>query len=123
MARRAVGSEAAILSDEVMAWIKRELSAGYGWPGNYRELEQCVRNILIRRSYRPIASAKPAGDAEFYQRMKRGEVKAAEVLGFYAALVYGQCGSYEETARRIDLDRRTVKARVEEWLQGMRINF
>lgn len=118
MSRRAAGTEAAVLSEEVMAWMGRELPAGYGWPGNYRELEQCVRNILIRRSYRPLASAKMSGDEDFYWRMKRGEVTASEVLGFYSALVYGQCGSYEETARRIDLDRRTVKARVDEWLRG-----
>ena len=118
MARRAAGSEAGVLSEEVMAWMGRELPAEYAWPGNYRELEQCVRNILIRRSYRPLVTARSGEEDDFYRRMKRGEVTAAEVLGFYSALVYGQCGSYEETARRIDLDRRTVKARVDEWLRG-----
>ena len=57
-------------------------------------------------------------DESFYLRMKRGESTASEVLGFYTALVYSQCGSYEETARRLDVDRRTVKARVDAWVAG-----
>jgi len=31
----------------------------------------------------------------------------------YCACVYSQTGSYEETARRLQLDRRTVKAKVD----------
>ena len=118
MARRAAGAEAEALALQVEEWVAKELPAGYPWPGNYRELEQCVRNILIRKSYRPLEVAVRQGVNGFYDRMRRGEATAAEVLGFYSALVYGQCGSYEETARRIDLDRRTVKARVDEWLLG-----
>jgi hypothetical protein len=38
---------------------------------------------------------------------------ADEVLNHYASLVYRQCGSYVETAKRLGLDRRTVKARVD----------
>lgn len=109
MTRRAVGVEAEGVYPAVLDWIRGNLPAGYRWPGNYRELEQCVRNVLIRQTYRPLAVE---GDG-FLGRLGRGELTAEEVLNGYARLVYGQCGSYVETARRLGLDRRTVKARVE----------
>ncbi len=105
MTRRTFGEEA---FPEVMAWMREHLPRGYRWPGNYRELEQCVRNVMIRRSYVPLAS----GDT-FFDRMRAGSLTADEVLNGYVRLVYGQCGSYVETARRLGLDRRTVRARVE----------
>lgn len=110
MTRRTVGEEAEQAYPVVADWIRDHLPRGYRWPGNYRELEQCVRNVLIRQSYRPLADA---GGDRFADRFARGELTADEVLNHYARLVYGQCGSYVETARRLGLDRRTVKARVE----------
>src|SRR5579859_589052 len=56
MARRIAGQESDDLAEEVIAWIGRNLEADYAWPGNYRELEQCIKNVLIRRDYRPSRS-------------------------------------------------------------------
>ena len=42
-----------------------------------------------------------------------GELTADEVLKRYCPIVYAQAGSYEEAARRLELDRRTVKSRVD----------
>jgi hypothetical protein len=36
----------------------------------------------------------------------------------YVTIVYSRSGSYEETARRLGLDRRTVKAKVDAALLG-----
>ena len=36
-----------------------------------------------------------------------------ELLRRYCTLVYAETGSYQETARRLDLDRRTVKDKVD----------
>jgi len=117
MVRRNVGEDEAARSlEEVDRWITRELPPDYAWPGNYRELEQCVRNILIRQSYRPLESARKAVnpvDDDFYREFRAGSLTADDVIAYYAALVYGQCGNYVETARRLGLDRRTVKAKVE----------
>ena len=39
-----------------------------------------------------------------------------ELVARYVTLVYSRAGSYEETARRLALDRRTVKAKVDRTL-------
>ncbi|MGA8028683.1 MAG: sigma 54-interacting transcriptional regulator [Bryobacteraceae bacterium] len=117
MTRRAVGEEAAGMLAEVEEWIKTHLPRDYRWPGNYRELEQCVRNIVIRRSYRPIHHGVEFDATErFFEDFRAGRLKMNEVVSHYVAQVYRQTGSYEEAARRLALDRRTVKAKVQEYL-------
>lgn len=108
MVKRTVGNNADSCVEDVRQWVRENLPGDYGWPGNYRELEQCVRNVLIRRSYTPIQQ-RAAGDP-YFERYQAGELKADEVLSHYASLVYRKLGSYEETARRLGVDRRTVKA-------------
>ncbi len=115
MVRRAVGTEAENSLPEVEEWVATHLPLHYAWPGNYRELEQCVRNVIIRKSYAPMPET-PSGEAPFLAGFRRGEFSADHVLSYYAALVYRKTGSYEEAARRLGLDRRTVKSKVELFL-------
>ncbi len=118
LAQRLVGDESASeLTREVLAWIDRRLGRDYQWPGNVRELAQCVSNILIRHEYRPagrIASTDPR--RELSEEILSGRLSAEEVLNRYCTLVYAETLSYQEAARRLGLDRRTVKARVDEAL-------
>jgi len=110
-ARVAGDEEAASLAEEVEGWIQRNLGDSYAWPGNVRELEQCVRSIVVRGTYAPNAAltiVNPLGDP-----LLRGELTAEELLRHYCTRVYDQAGSYEEAARRLGLDRRTVKAKVD----------
>jgi DNA-binding NtrC family response regulator len=116
MTLRTVGEEAERCLPEVEEWIAKNLPADYAWPGNYRELEQCVRNVIIRRSYKPLTEAASGGEDAFLGRFRAGELTADELLARYAAQVYRLTGSYEEAARRMGLDRRTVKAKVEAYL-------
>ncbi|MCG8592362.1 MAG: sigma 54-interacting transcriptional regulator [Proteobacteria bacterium] len=114
LARRVAGDdEAPALADEVTHYVKRELGADYAWPGNVRELEQCVRNVLIRSEYRP--GVVPGGDSggEWLAALSQGQLTADALLRRYCTHVYAQTGSYEEAARRLGLDRRTVKARID----------
>ncbi|HZK81419.1 MAG TPA: sigma 54-interacting transcriptional regulator, partial [Humisphaera sp.] len=113
IARREAGDEAESLADEVMAWVEKSLGHDYAWPGNFRELEQCVRNVLLRREYHPAVLPAKDADDEFSKRMLAGSLTADELLRGYCTLVYKRCGSYEETARRVKLDRRTVKDKVD----------
>lgn len=102
------------LTDEVERWIVKNLGREYPWPGNFRELEQCVKNILIRHEYRPPLIPQAAPADQLAEEFRAGKLTADELLRRYCSLVYSQTRSYEETARRLDLDRRTVKAKVNE---------
>ena len=93
-------------------WIERELGANYAWPGNFRELEQCVRNLVLRGTYRPAGSLARRNADDWNALIGQGQLTAEELLRRYTRLVHAQAGSIEETSRRLDLDRRTVKARL-----------
>ena len=111
LAQRIAGQdEADALAAEVEDWVDQHLGNEYPWPGNVRELEQCVRNVMIRGEYRPQASATAEDDLG--QRVLEGTLTADELLTRYVQRVYERVGSYQEAARRLGLDRRTVKARV-----------
>jgi transcriptional regulator with PAS, ATPase and Fis domain len=118
MTLRTVGDEAERCLPEIEEWMAKNLPSDYAWPGNYRELEQCVRNVIIRGSYQPLEQAPAAAsrDEQFLARFHAGELSADELLSQYATRVYRMTGSYEEAARRMGIDRRTVKAKVELFL-------
>jgi transcriptional regulator with AAA-type ATPase domain len=118
LARRWLGAdEAQVLAEEVHEYVLRELGVEYLWPGNIRELEQCVRNVLVRREYHPAGVAPDcvalAPAAALGADVARGTLDVEELLSRYTTLVYHLSGSYEEAARRLGIDRRTVKARVD----------
>lgn len=112
MARRAAGGEAEACAREVDEWRQKHLPPDYAWPGNYRELEQCVRNIVIRGSYSPVRQNDAPRDSAWTGDLLAGRLSAEDVLSRYVVQVYRQAGSYEEAARRLGMDRRTVKAKV-----------
>ncbi|MBA3480432.1 MAG: sigma-54-dependent Fis family transcriptional regulator, partial [Pirellulales bacterium] len=113
-ARRVAPEEAEALAGEVAAWIGSHLGPSYPWPGNVRELEQCFRNVMIHGSYSPATAERPGGDEweGTARAIRGGEWTAEELVRRYCQIVYAQCGSYEETARRTELDWRTVKKKV-----------
>jgi DNA-directed RNA polymerase specialized sigma24 family protein len=69
--------------------------------------------VLIRRDYRPSRPAVGSALEKIRQDFEAGRLTADELLTRYATVVYHQTGSYEETARRIGIDRRTVKTKVD----------
>jgi transcriptional regulator with AAA-type ATPase domain len=126
IAFRVAGPELAdSLTQRVVADILANVGIDYAWPGNFRELEQCVRNVLLRGTYRPpgISAAsrrRRSHDAAIDESsqqlaldMRQGNLTADELLDDYVRLVHATQGTYEATARKLQLDRRTVRARLE----------
>jgi DNA-binding NtrC family response regulator len=98
--------EAATIAGDVMRVIAKRLGPGYPWNGNFRELEQCVRSVVVRGDY------SPAPDTPREPAALDGSMSEEELLRWYTSLVYQQTGSYQEVARRLGIDRRTVSARL-----------
>ena len=119
VAERVLGADSGpAVAEEVVSFIDRELGHDYPWPGNMRELEQCVRNVLVRKEYRPPQPSRTAFDdadpgTALVAEICRGDLTAEEVLSRYCTLVYAKQGSYEASARKLHLDRRTVKQKVD----------
>ncbi|HLY37117.1 MAG TPA: sigma 54-interacting transcriptional regulator [Candidatus Binatia bacterium] len=114
LARRIAGpEEAEPIAREVATWIERNLGRDYEWPGNVRELEQCVRSVLVRREYRPPSPVSPTRRQAVLDEVAAGTLTADELLSHYCTLVYADTRSYQETARRLRLDRRTVRSKID----------
>ncbi|MBM4060222.1 MAG: sigma-54-dependent Fis family transcriptional regulator [Planctomycetes bacterium] len=135
LARRLVGEAgpaAQSLVAEVERWIDSALGRDYRWPGNVRELEQCMRNVMIRGEYHPAAVRRHGGGNDagdkgdpaaargddpwlaLADEMRGGGLSAEQVLRRYCRQVHRECGSLSRAAQRLHLDRRTVKAKVDE---------
>jgi hypothetical protein len=120
IARRELGGaegEARALAEEATRWIEENLGRAYGWPGNFRELEQCVRNLIIRRAYEPVQPGVAAGAGgprpALAAAVAAGALTAGELERRYFTLVYADAGSYQEAARRLDCNWRTLRAKID----------
>ncbi len=112
--RRMVGEAATPFARQACDVINRDLGLGYPWPGNVRELEQAVRRIIISRHYRgDSATVAPGLRERLMAGIDSGATDAQSLLAGYCSLLYRRHGSYEEVARRTNLDRRTVKKYVQ----------
>jgi DNA-binding NtrC family response regulator len=111
---RTLGEEEAEVARMVKVALKRDLPPQYGWPGNVRELEQAVRRILLTGSYLGEESVGyPDILSGLLAGIEKGTLDAKELMGSYCALLYERHHSYEEVARRTNLDRRTAKKYIE----------
>ncbi len=123
IAGRICPDEQDALATEVLTWIQRSLPSDYHWPGNIRELEQCVRNVLISGSYVPAQQQNAELDGQFpaellpvFQGMTALSMTADEVLAHYCRYAYRRTASFERAAKLLQLDRRTVRARADQAL-------
>jgi DNA-binding NtrC family response regulator len=111
---RSTGAESPELVALVRDVIDSSLGKAYAWPGNVRELEQAVRRILLTRHYEGNHKAvAPDLLGRLQAGLAAGTLDADTLLAGYCALLHQRHATYEEVARRTNLDRRTVKAYVE----------
>lgn len=98
------------LKADVMNWYKSANMESYDWPGNMRELEQCVRNIMVHNNYTPAKMTSPAEDT-FADQFNDCALTADQVLAKYCAMAYRKHGSYEKAGAVLKMDRRTLRAK------------
>jgi DNA-binding NtrC family response regulator len=107
-------AEAESLTEEVIRAIEVSPGSNYRWPGNFRELEQCVRSVMLRGTYTPRT---PAAHADARHRIAHnivsGHFTADDLLRHYCTLLYATSRNYSTVAEKLRLDRRTVRAKVD----------
>jgi transcriptional regulator with AAA-type ATPase domain len=111
---RITGLEGSDLADRVLQQLEECVPRGYLWPGNVRELEQAVRRILLTGRYVPDAApASENEDDQLVEKVRAGELTAAELLARYSAMLHRRLGTYAEVAKRTGLDPRTTRKHIE----------
>ncbi len=111
--QRTLGTSDSKTVDEIMCGIERSVGFDYAWPGNMRELDQCVRNLLIHGRYLPALQAPPTDALEpLFRQMRAAQADLDEVVSTYSRWVYAKEGSYSRAGQTLGIDRRTVAKHV-----------
>ena len=95
------------LSLRVVDRLGELVPKAYQWPGNFRELEQAVRNVIVRNEFVPVELED--SPCEIERTYLGSEVSLDKWNQLYAAKAYENFGSYREAARRLQVDQRTLK--------------
>ena len=76
----------------------------------------CGRNLTFTNlpaPPRPTSIEPPRARERLSREFTAAQLSADEMLRRYCTLSYAETGSYEATAARLSLDRRTVKAKID----------
>lgn len=111
IAGRCAGEDGPALTSEVCDFIQHRLPPDYAWPGNFRELEQCVRNIMVHGEYHPPhnLSAAAEGLSGLPRQYLEGQFTVETLIQDYIGRLYTRTPNLGELARRLGIDRRTVR--------------
>ena len=115
LTRKIAGDELDSLADQAIQWIEINLGPNYPWRGNIRELEQCISSIMIRNEYLPSVAADSlsfGGAEQWTAEAVECRLTADQLLCRYCTWLYHHAGGYEAAAKVLDIDRRTVKAKI-----------
>ena len=111
---RTLGAAREDLVGSIVCGIEASVGPQYAWPGNMRELEQCVRNILVHGRYEPLDVTSPKhGLHALFSDMEGARAGLDRVMSVYSTWVYAQTGSFEKAAQALGVDRRTVSKHVD----------
>ena len=105
------GGDRERLTGQVEQVIRRRLGKEYHWPGNFRELEQCVRSVILRGDYRPLEGmVNPLPPSAGGTAGAVGIVPLEVIMAAHCREAFAACGgSYQETAKALGVDPRTLK--------------
>ena len=104
-----IGESNDTIVDQVLEVIDTQLGKDYPWPGNVRELAQCVRSVLLKRTYQDASNSTIEKSSSLASLLAAGDLTAQELTIQYCKSLYQQNNSYAEVAQITDLDWRTVK--------------
>ena len=122
--KRIVGRSSPELTQMVKTVIINNLGYDYPWPGNVRELEQCVRQVLVGQDYKGDDRHKESDSfSKFAESIRRGEVNTQELIAGYCHFLYQQHQNYQEVARRVQVDSRTVKKYIKVYEDSQRVEY
>jgi DNA-binding NtrC family response regulator len=114
--KRILGRSSQELVEDIGEYILTNQPKEYPWQGNVRELEQCVRQILLHWSY---SWQQPQEEPVEYlgAAIENGKLTAQQLLAHYCHRLYTKLGTYEAVGQVTELDRRTVKKYVVQYQQ------
>ena len=76
---------------------------------------------LLKRNYEGDQRAASTDIGSLLsQEVAKGEIDAQSLLAGYCYMLYERLGTFEEVARLVQLDRRTVKKYIEAWKENPR---
>ncbi len=98
---RVLGESSPSVAEQTERVIARSLPENYAWPGNIRELQQCVRRVLLTSTYEgdPLVKGVRGTAQSRHQAVLRDRARA----------LYLSTGNYGAVARAMGIDRRTAK--------------
>ena len=106
---RVLGEPSEALTARIIEVIMASLGVDYAWHGNVRELEQCVRRIILTGDYRPQLARRPAAGEQLARELAAGELSLQALTARYCQLLYARLGTYEAVGEALGVDRRTVR--------------
>ena len=96
------------LSSKVVDRLQSVIPKNYPWPGNFRELEQAVRNIIVHDEFVPLGQGSEK-EFDINQVYANTNLSLNDWSRIYAKKAYENAGSYREAARLLRVDQRTLK--------------
>ncbi len=99
--------EAAGLTEDFMRWSDEH--PGHSWPGNFRELEQAIRSIMVHGVYNPPKLSRGSATRGLEEQLAGTRWTLKEMTERYVQALHRETPVLEELARRLQVDRRTVK--------------